>query len=227
MNSFYIPLLEETHADMLSSMSMLSRAPVRRIVSVQKSKQHKDPEDLLYFVTLERVFRTKIGPYQPMVGDLIALTDVRRPTCINELDRPYLVAFVQSTREYMGSVILSILSSRPISFEEPKSKKRETLYAVCLMNMTTNIRIWIALKNSELKGANLNIIQQVLHPKSAVRVLIIITYFTHVLNFDIFGNNSPFCFIFCRMLKIALSAFLKKIAALPLQMRGLGSSLLN
>lgn len=190
MNSFYIPLLEETHADMLSSMSMLSRAPVRRIFSVRKSKKHKDPEDLLYLVTLEREFMDKIGTYQPMVGDLIALTDVSRPKCINDLDRPYLVAFVQSTREYVGSVTLSILSSRPISFEEPKSKKRETLYAVCLMNMTTNMRIWTALKNSELKGANLNIIQQVLHPKSAVRVLIIIAYFTHVLNFDIFGNNS-------------------------------------
>ncbi|KAE7998939.1 hypothetical protein FH972_003432 [Carpinus fangiana] len=166
MNSFYIPLIEETHADLLSSMSTLSRAPTRRIISLRKTKQQKAAEDPLYFVSLEREFMPKVGSYQPIAGDLIALTDVRRPQRSNDLDRSYVVAYVQSMREHMGSVSLTILSSRHISFEEQKNKTRETLYAVGLINMTTNIRIWTALKNSELKGANLNIIQQVLQPKS-------------------------------------------------------------
>lgn len=172
MNSFYIPLLEETRADLSSSMSTLSRAPTRRIFSLKKLKDRKGPEDLFYRVTLEREFMPKIGTYQPVVGDLIALTNVRRPQCINDLDKSYVIAFVQCTREIMGSVTLTILSSRPISFEEQKNKNRETLYAVGLINMTTNIRIWTALEFSKVKGANLNIIQQVLQPKSAVRVLI-------------------------------------------------------
>lgn len=194
MNSFYIPLIEETHADLLSSMSMLSRAPTRRIFSLRKLKQPKASEDSFYFVTLEREFMPKIGSYQPMTGDLIALTDVRRPQCSNDLDRSYVVAYVERVAEHMGSVTLTILSSRHISVEEQKNKARETLYAVFLINMTTNIRIWTALKNSELKGANLNIIQQVLQPKSDVRVLIIIAYFSRykklVVSNQTFSNDS-------------------------------------
>lgn len=195
MNSFYIPLIEETHADLLSSMSTLSRAPTRRIISLRKLKQQKAAEDPLYFVSLEKEFMPKIGSYQPMAGDLIALTDVRRPQHSNDLDRSYVVAYVQSMREHMGSVSFTILPSRHISFEEQKNKTRETLYAVGLINMTTNIRIWTALKNSELKGANLNIIQQVLQPKSDVRVLINIAYFCcRYRKLDVsdqtFSNNS-------------------------------------
>uniref|UniRef100_A0A2N9FSK2 DNA2/NAM7 helicase helicase domain-containing protein n=1 Tax=Fagus sylvatica TaxID=28930 RepID=A0A2N9FSK2_FAGSY len=75
------------------------------------------------------------GAYEPMVGDLIALTD-------------------------------------PILAEEQQvNKKRETLYAICLINMTTNIRIWRALK-SELEGGNLDIIRNVMQPKAALEIVL-------------------------------------------------------
>ncbi|KAF3967220.1 hypothetical protein CMV_008761 [Castanea mollissima] len=49
-----------------------------------------------------------------------------------------------------------------------QNKKRQTLYAVPLINMTANILIWRAL-NSKLEGGNLNIIQSVLQSSSMTK----------------------------------------------------------
>nr|POE52209.1 hypothetical protein CFP56_60316 [Quercus suber] len=46
-----------------------------------------------------------------------------------------------------------------------RTRKGQNLYAVPLINMTTNIRIWRAL-NSKLEGGNLNVIQNVLQSSS-------------------------------------------------------------
>jgi hypothetical protein len=95
MNSFTYPLIEETHADLLSSISTLPLAPRRVIWSFKQTKESKPPKDFLYHVTLKNLSESE-GAYEPMVGDLIALTDVR-PKSIEDLDRPnrpYLVAYV-------------------------------------------------------------------------------------------------------------------------------------
>jgi hypothetical protein len=80
---------------------------------------------------------------------------------------------------------VTIKSSEPILFEENNSKKRKILYAVPLINMITNIRIWSAL-NSELAGGNLNIIQRVLQSRYLVRFLVIDYVMWHI---DIIGNT--------------------------------------
>ena len=67
---------------------------------------------------------------------------------------------------------LTILASKPILSEEQENKKMKNLYAVFMINMTTNIRIWRAL-NFELEGENIDIIGKVLQPNSAVRISII------------------------------------------------------
>ncbi|XP_030969310.1 helicase sen1-like isoform X3 [Quercus lobata] len=166
MNSFTYPLIEETHADLLSSMSTLHLAPSCEISSFKQTKDFKPPKDFFYLVTLKSVSGLqKNGGYEPMVGDIIALTNVRPK--YNDLDRPnrlFLVAFVQKVKD---DNILTILASKPILAVEQEKKKRETFYAICLINMTTNIRIWRAL-NSQLEGKNLDIIGKVLQPNSAV-----------------------------------------------------------
>ncbi|KAM3684523.1 hypothetical protein ACB098_11G053200 [Castanea mollissima] len=166
MASFCDPLAEETHADLLSGMSTLSQAPTREIIFVKQFVKLETPKDLFYHVTLESVrkFKDRGGRYEPVARDLIAITDVR-PKCIADLvspNRSYLVAFVLSVRQ---ESCMTILSSKPILIKKDKNKKRETLYAVPLMNMNTNIRIWMAL-NSKLEGGNLNIIQNVLQYSS-------------------------------------------------------------
>ncbi|KAF3967168.1 hypothetical protein CMV_008817 [Castanea mollissima] len=166
MNSFTYPLIEETHADLLSSMSTLHLAPSCEISSFKQTMDFKSPKDFFYLVTLKSVSGLqKNGGYEPMVGDIIALTNARpKYKDLDRPNRPFLVAFIQRVKD---ENILTILASQPILAEERENKKRETLYATCLINMTTNIRIWRAL-NSQLEGKNLDIIGKVLQPNSAV-----------------------------------------------------------
>ena len=124
------------------------------------------------------------GRYEPEARDLIAITNVR-PKCIADLERPdrsYVVAFVLNVKQER---YLTILSSKPILFEEHNRKIRKILYAIPLINMTTNIRLWSAL-NSELAGGNLNIIQRVLQSRYPVRFLVIDYFMWHI---DSIGNT--------------------------------------
>ncbi|XP_024191154.1 uncharacterized protein LOC112195054 isoform X2 [Rosa chinensis] len=169
--SFIPSLVEETHADLLSNMLNLSQAPTCEILTIEDSDG--TPGDLLYDVTYQRDTETdenhKGLMYEPQVGDIIALTNVR-PKCIDDLNRPprfYLIAHVDKANdieEFPDDLQFKILSSKPINYGEPDmhKSKRETLFAVYLMNLTTNLRVWKAL-NSE---GNTNIINKVLQPKS-------------------------------------------------------------
>jgi senataxin len=182
MQSFIPPLIEETHSDLLSNVKGVSRAPTCIIYSVERSKEFKPPKDLFYEITLKTTAETgkDVEKYEPEVGDLIALTDVR-PKCIDDLNRPkrsYLIAYVHGAKNETSDKI-PILASKPIFTEQdmykykketPFGNKKETLFAVYLVNMTTNVRIWKAL-NPEPEGGNTNIIKTVLRPNSAVRIL--------------------------------------------------------
>lgn len=167
MNAFVPSLLEETHADLLSSIMSLSGAPTCEILTVETSKDHKPPNDLFYQI----MYR---GDYEPEAGDIIALTDVR-PKCIDDLNRPrnsYLIAYVLGSKQ-QSSDMLPILASKLINgggqlVGKNIKSKSDTLFAVYLMNMTTNIRIWKAL-NSEL-GANTNLFKNVLQPTNSSHV---------------------------------------------------------
>ncbi|PRQ45241.1 hypothetical protein RchiOBHm_Chr3g0488001 [Rosa chinensis] len=112
-----------------------------------------------------------------LVGDIIALTNVR-PKCIDDLNRPprfYLIAYVGKANDIdefpddLRILPFKILSSKPINYGEPDmhKSKRETLFAVYLLNLTTNLRVWKALNSEE---ENTNIISKVLQPKSDVYI---------------------------------------------------------
>jgi senataxin len=182
MKSFIPPLIAETHSDLLSNVKGLSRAPTCMIYSVEKSKEFKPPKDLFYEITLKPTADTgkDVEKYEPEVGDLIALTNVR-PKCIDDLNRPkrfYLIAYVHGAKNETSEKI-SILASKHILIEQdmykfkkdtPFANKKETLFAVYLMNMTTNVRIWKAL-HPDPEGGNTNIIKSVLQANSSVRIL--------------------------------------------------------
>ncbi|KAL0332791.1 UNVERIFIED_CONTAM: putative ATP-dependent helicase C29A10.10c [Sesamum calycinum] len=169
MRSFVNPLIEETHADLRSNMTTLHSAPACEIFDVA-SVESGIPKYLITVRTTES--GDKPGTYEPEIGDLIALTDVR-PRCINDLNGPkrsYVVALVQGMKDEVSVSIrkddfvnIRILSSKPINFEKGDDKGNETrerLFAVYLTNLTTNKRIWKAL---HLGGyGNRNIINSVL-----------------------------------------------------------------
>ncbi|CAL5371477.1 unnamed protein product [Camellia sinensis] len=184
MKSFIYPLIEETHADLFSSIEMVARAPTREILTVEPTKGF--PKILRYNIILERMEDTANnygGMYEPEVGDLIALTELK-PKCIDDLHRPktpYLVALVTKTnddsdcfwiqqeenKDDFDELEIKVLSSNLIMFDadelEDQNKKRK-LFAVYLTNMITNIRIWTALHSE----GNMNIIKRVLQTDSTI-----------------------------------------------------------
>ncbi|GLT57706.1 hypothetical protein SLA2020_306580 [Shorea laevis] len=165
LNSFILPLTEETHADLLSSVTTVQNAPSLQILSFEPSKDHNSPKNLTYDLRLEMGdFEKSKGSYQPSAGDLLALTGIR-PKCIEDLNRsknPYLIAYV--IKVYSDNPLrLLILSSKPLMAEENMKNRKVSLFVVFLTNMITNIRIWKAL-NSNPKEANMNVIKEILQP---------------------------------------------------------------
>ncbi|KAK9950673.1 hypothetical protein M0R45_006150 [Rubus argutus] len=171
--SFIPSLVEETHADLLSNMLTLSNAPTCEILTIVDSDGPPNNDlsyDILYKRDTETDENLKGLMYEPQVGDIIALTTVR-PKCIDDLNRPprfYHIAYVSKANdidEFPDDLQFKILSSKPINYGEPdtQTSTREPLFAVCLMNLTTNVRVWKALKSKE---GNTKIITKVLKPKS-------------------------------------------------------------
>ncbi|PIA63252.1 hypothetical protein AQUCO_00200936v1 [Aquilegia coerulea] len=155
---------------MFSSMELLYQAPTCAILSVEESKGYESSKNLLYDV----IFGTpedekkKRDTYVPQKWDLIALTNVR-PKCIDDLNRPprfYLLAIVARGDDEDSPLFPQILTAKPITVVEVEGdhEKREPLFATFLINITTNLRIWDALKG----GLNMNIIKEVLHADSTV-----------------------------------------------------------
>ncbi|KDP36357.1 hypothetical protein JCGZ_09772 [Jatropha curcas] len=169
LKTFITPLLEETRAELSSGIQGLSRAPASEISSIKICKGYTLPKDLFYEISLKREGTKNNGVvYEPVVGDLIALADVR-PKCTDDLSRSkqsYLIAYVHGVKGDFSDG-LSVILSKPLVLEQDIQKdKKETFFAVFLINLTTNVRIWRAL-NSELEGENMNIIQEVLQNNSS------------------------------------------------------------
>ena len=165
------PLIEETHSDLCSSLEGVSQAPLCEVMTIERSRDFKPPKDLFYQMTLKRITDEvqSVGKYEPEVGDLIAFTDIR-PRSIEDLNRPksqYHIAHICRSKDEFTDKI-PVLSSKCLEMDigsNMRSNKTQELYAVYLLNMTTNVCIWRAL-NSQLEGANMNIIKKVLQPNS-------------------------------------------------------------
>ncbi|GLT57704.1 hypothetical protein SLA2020_306570 [Shorea laevis] len=166
LESFKLPLIEEIHAELLSSLRTKSMALSLEILSVTHYKGHS-PKNLTYVMRGTKVPEKKKGTYQPAPGDLIVLTG-RRPKCtadLNMSEDSYLIASVTRV-DYENPHIFSILSSKPLMDEENMKRLvniKATLFVVFLTNMITNVRIWKALNtDSDPKGKTMNLIKNVL-----------------------------------------------------------------
>jgi hypothetical protein len=109
------------------------------------------------------------GNYEPGSGDLIAFTNIR-PKSLDDLNIPTILAMLIGQKKdfQISSKCLKKDTEHDLgNREEPK------LYAVYLMNLTTNLRISNAL-NSPSEGEHLNIIKTVLGPHLIVRITFLI-----------------------------------------------------
>ncbi|KAK2376777.1 P-loop containing nucleoside triphosphate hydrolase superfamily protein [Trifolium repens] len=173
MNSFFPALIEETHSDLFSSLMSVPQASFCEIRTMEMSKEFNPPYDLYYNITVKNITDEVygVGKYEPEVGDLIAFTNIR-PRSVYDLSRikNYChIAYICGSKDEFTDEI-PILLSKYMDIEmhgkfDLRKSKPQKLYAVYLVNMTTNVRIWKAL-NSEMEGSNMNIIKKVLQPYS-------------------------------------------------------------
>lgn len=121
------------------------------------------------------------GTYEPEPGDLFALTDII-PKRMDDLKRSgsyFRIAYVSGPKDTNNDEY-PILSSESMGMdiESGFRFRKQRLYAIHLLNLTTNVRIWKAL-NSRLGGdeKNMNIIKEVLQVQQDLNVRISTTDF--------------------------------------------------
>lgn len=172
LKSFTIPLIEETHADLLSKITALHSAPSCEILKVKKTKvDNYTPADniLLYTLTLKTAAKgEKNSPksYEPLFADLIALSDVRAKR-LSDLDSPK-APFNLAIVERASDNAIRIISTKPVLFENGLLGDR--LFIVYLTNLNTNYRIWGALHPH--KEVNTSIFTSVLTVSPSVRFVL-------------------------------------------------------
>ncbi|KAI3813724.1 hypothetical protein L1987_18455 [Smallanthus sonchifolius] len=159
MNSFINLLLEETRADLSSHLAEISQAPASPISRLQRIETDSQKGLLYHDMTLDG---TK---YDPRVGDLIAMTQVK-PKCIDDLAQTNSFFLTACVTKRIGRrpMAVQITSSHLIESNPFEIKDRPKGFVVYLTNLTTNLRTWQALT----QAANLNVIERTLSFTSSV-----------------------------------------------------------
>ncbi|KAJ9145900.1 hypothetical protein P3X46_028228 [Hevea brasiliensis] len=159
--SFVYPLLEETRAQLASSLEKVSRAPYAQVTYFDSTKQNGK----LYYDIEVDYWRNRCGvdgerSYRTFAGDYFVFTDAK-PEAVSDLpqlERGWaLLSKITENKNGDGHTLtfLRVLSSKEI---QVKLSSGRPLFIVFLMNMRTNERIW----NSLQMGGNMNVIKQIL-----------------------------------------------------------------
>ncbi|XP_023515693.1 uncharacterized protein LOC111779783 isoform X1 [Cucurbita pepo subsp. pepo] len=160
--SYLFPLLEETRAELSSSLKAIHRAPFAKLISVE---ERKSSGKLLLNVNVDTWRNTtnnsKKEPYRTLPGDIFLILDDKPENVMNLQcsTRTWAFAWVQNVTDNGCSTHLKLNVSKNISGEQGMSKE---FFIVFLMNVTTNVRIWNCLHFSE----DVKIIKHVLSKNS-------------------------------------------------------------
>ncbi|KAI7748573.1 hypothetical protein M8C21_000112 [Ambrosia artemisiifolia] len=164
VGSFVHPLLEETRAELASSLKIMYKAPNAGIFSLKKTK---DDGKMMYEVTVgnwrNRSSEHGKEPYRTLPGDLLILVD-GKPESLSDLQRVgrtcvfSLVNQISDDGNDSTSISFEVKTSQQIEFQDG-------MFAVFLINITTNKRIW----NSLHMQPNTNIIKEILYSDSMVK----------------------------------------------------------
>ncbi|KAJ9159628.1 hypothetical protein P3X46_025121 [Hevea brasiliensis] len=168
--SYLLPLLEETRAQLHSSMEIISEAPFAEVVSFSECKPH---DKLLYDVKVDH-WRNRFNdrgkePYNTLPGDIVVLANAKPETFsdLQRVGRTWAFAMVTNITEDENedastSTYFKVQASKRV---EVREGLQNSLVVIFLINATTNKRIWNAL---HMHG-NLNIIKGFLSADSVVR----------------------------------------------------------
>lgn len=149
LGSYLFPLLEETRAELSSSLKAIHRAPFARLVSIEEPKSSSK---LLLNVNVDAWKNTTNNsgkePYRTLPGDIFLLLDDKPETGMNLQcsTRTWAFAWVKKITDTGCSTHLKLNVSKNISGEHGMQKE---FFIIFLMNVTTNLRIWNSLHFSE------------------------------------------------------------------------------
>ncbi|KAH1189210.1 TPR and ankyrin repeat-containing protein 1 [Glycine max] len=159
VQSYAYPLLEETRAQLCSSMEIIHQAPYTEVIGI---KEAKPLQNKLYNLKIDgwknRFSHHGGEPYRTLPGDVLILADYK-PEAVRDLQRIRrlwcFASTVWTTEDEGDSTSLKVKASKDIDLEERRNK---TLFLIFLTNVNPNRRIWGAL---HMPG-NLKLLRQIL-----------------------------------------------------------------
>ncbi|KAJ6321838.1 hypothetical protein OIU77_011843 [Salix suchowensis] len=167
LGSYVIPLLEETRAQLSSSMDNISTAPFAEVVAFFESKPH---DTLLYDVQIDYWRNRSRGkvPYKTLPGDIVILTSAR-PGNVSDLQRvgwAWTLAVVTNIRgdEDGDAAACTSFKVKVQKDNEISEGGQKSLTVISLTSLTTSKRIWKAIHMFR----NLNVIKEILCIDSVV-----------------------------------------------------------
>ncbi|KAL8483074.1 hypothetical protein ACS0TY_025937 [Phlomoides rotata] len=160
--SYVFPLLEETRFELASALETVYNAPYAEVTYFRELTHETGSYNVKVDRWENRTSDRGKDPYRTLPGDFVLLS-VLRPESVSDLIRAgwsYTFAYVTKISEdesgYNSTLCgFKLKTARDINFEDVKSK---SLYVVHLTNITTQKRIWSALRMRR----NLGIIEKVL-----------------------------------------------------------------
>ncbi|KAJ4710306.1 UvrD-like Helicase, ATP-binding domain, P-loop containing nucleoside triphosphate hydrolase [Melia azedarach] len=160
--SFVFPLLEETRAQLCSSMETISTAPFAEVVAFEESKPYGTK---LYDVKVDnwknRFSNHGKEPYKTLPGDILVLADAK-PETADDLQRVgrvwSFVSVIKVPEDEDETDTTSTCFKVQVGKDIQVDDNRKSLYVIFLLNILPNRRIWISLH----RRGNLRVIKEIL-----------------------------------------------------------------
>ncbi|KAJ4710313.1 UvrD-like Helicase, ATP-binding domain, P-loop containing nucleoside triphosphate hydrolase [Melia azedarach] len=160
--SFVFPLLEETRAQLFSSVETISRAPFAEVVAFEESKPYGTK---LYDVKVDnwknRFSNRGKEPYKTLPGDILVLADAKPETAddLQRLGRVWtFVSVIKLPEDEDETDTTSTCFKVKVDKDIQVNDNRKSLYVIFLSNILPNRRIWISLR----RHGNLRVINEIL-----------------------------------------------------------------
>ncbi|KAL6652178.1 hypothetical protein ACP70R_011103 [Stipagrostis hirtigluma subsp. patula] len=156
-SSFIYPLIEETHADLFSSLDGYAHQNFIRVVRMERL-QHDDKIFFCFEVARPAKDERCRETYAPSEDDIVVLSS-RTPKQVSDLTRnatSYILAKIVKGGEEDDDLpancfIARLSSALPIDVDPATRVPKGALFAVVLVNMKTNNRIWTCLSMGKQK----------------------------------------------------------------------------
>ncbi|XP_038701351.1 uncharacterized protein LOC119998175 isoform X2 [Tripterygium wilfordii] len=168
-NSYIFPFLEETRAQLCSSMEVISRAPYGEVIAFDESKPYGEK---LYDIKID-YWRSRYScrskeSYKTLPGDILVLADSKPETVsdLQRMGRTWTFATVTSIVDDENEDDSSSTSFKVKASVDPDvgDGLRKSLFVVFLINVTPSKRIWRSLH----KYGNTKVIQEILCADSVI-----------------------------------------------------------